>query len=72
MKLIMNNETLSISQNAFQEFLLYTDPNGKVNVEISIKDNTIWMTQEKIAMLFGIQRPAVTKHLSKCLQVLSC
>src|SRR3989344_2299884 len=44
-------------------FLLYTTPNGKVKVEIFLKDENIWLTQEKIAGLFGVQRPAVTKHL---------
>ena len=50
-------------QNSFTEFLLYTTPNGKVKVEIFLRDETVWLTQEKIAQLFGVQRPAVTKHL---------
>jgi len=50
-------------QNSFTEFLLYTSPNGKVKVEIFLRDETVWLTQEKIAQLFGVQRPAITKHL---------
>ncbi len=50
-------------QNTFTEFLLYTTPNGKVNVEIFLRDENIWLTQDKIALLFGVQRPAITKHL---------
>jgi len=46
------------------DFLLYTTPDGKVRLEIFVKDENIWLTQEKIAKLFGVQRPAVTKHLS--------
>jgi hypothetical protein len=49
--------------NTFTEFLLYTTPNGKVNVEIYLKDENIWLTQEKIAQLFGVDRSVVTKHL---------
>jgi len=45
------------------DFLLYTTPDGKVKLEIFIKNENIWLTQEKIAQLFGVQRPAVTKHL---------
>ena len=26
-------------------------------------DENIWLTQDKIALLFGVQRPAITKHL---------
>ena len=45
------------------EFLLYTTPDGKVKVEIFFQDENIWLTQQKIAELFGVQRPAITKHL---------
>jgi hypothetical protein len=49
--------------DGFNEILLYTTPNGKVKVEIYLQNETIWLTQQKIAELFGVQRPAVTKHL---------
>jgi len=49
--------------NSFTEFLLYTTANGKVKVEIFLRDENIWLTQDKIAFLFGVQRPAITKHL---------
>ena len=45
------------------EFLLYTVPNGTVKVEVLLRDETIWLTQERMAALFGVQRPAITKHL---------
>jgi hypothetical protein len=45
------------------DFLLYKDANGRVKVEIYIFDETIWLTQDKISQLFGVQRPAITKHL---------
>lgn len=52
-----------VPDNTFTEFLLYTTPNGKVKMEIFLKDETIWLTQDRIAEFFGVQRPAVTKHL---------
>ena len=51
------------TKEGFNEILLYTTPNGKVKVEIYLQNETIWLTQQKIADLFGVQRPAVTKHL---------
>ena len=50
-------------KDGFNEILLYTTPNGNVKVEIYLQDETIWLTQQKIADLFGVQRPAITKHL---------
>ena len=50
-------------QNTFTEFLLYTTPNGKVKVEIFLRNETVWLTQAKIAELFEIDRSVITKHL---------
>ncbi|MBI4127302.1 virulence RhuM family protein [Candidatus Peregrinibacteria bacterium] len=52
-----------VPNNGFTEFLLYTTPNGKVRVEIFLKDENIWLTQAKIAELFGVERSVITKHL---------
>jgi hypothetical protein len=45
------------------EFLLYTAPNGDVKVEVLLNGETLWLTQQRMADLFGVQRPAITKHL---------
>ena len=45
------------------DFLLYTSPNGQVKVEVLLNNETLWLTQQRIADLFGVQRPAITKHL---------
>ena len=50
-------------QDQTTEFLLYTAPNGAVKVEVLLSNETIWLTQERMAELFGVQRPAITKHL---------
>ena len=47
----------------FNEVLLYTTPNGQVKVEIYLQNETIWLTQQKIADLFGVDRTVVTKHI---------
>jgi hypothetical protein len=55
-------------QNTFTEFLLYTALNGKVKVEIFLRDENLWLTQAKIAELFGVDRSVVTKHLQNIYQ----
>ena len=45
------------------EFLLYTAPNGQIKIEVLLSNETLWLTQERMAELFGVQRPAITKHL---------
>lgn len=49
--------------DGFTDFILYKTANKKVKVEIFIQNETVWLTQQKIADLFGIDRTVVTKHL---------
>ena len=50
------------------DFFLYKDSNGEVKVEIYIFNETLWLTQDKIAQLFGVDRSVVTKHLKNIFQ----
>ncbi len=50
-------------QDELTEFLLYTTPDGKVKVEIFFHNENIWLTQKRMAELFGVGVPAVSKHL---------
>jgi hypothetical protein len=59
----MKKDKQIAKQNTFTEFLLYTTPNGKVKVEIFLRDENIWLTQKRMADLFGVGIPAVNKHL---------
>ena len=45
------------------EFLLYTAPNGAIKVEVLLAGETLWLTQKRMAELFGVGVPAVSKHL---------
>jgi hypothetical protein len=56
-------KTSIVPNNSFSEILLYTSPSGKVKVEIFLHNENVWLTQVKIAELFGVERSVVTKHL---------
>jgi hypothetical protein len=53
---------LSLSDE-LTEFLLYTAPGGKVKVEVLLNNETLWLTQKRMAELFGVGVPAISKHL---------
>lgn len=45
------------------EFLVYRSVQEDVSVNAVIKDETVWLTQKAMAELFGVQTPAISKHL---------
>jgi len=48
----------------FSEIVLYTTTDGKVKIDTVFQDETIWLTQKKMAELFNVNVPAISKHLS--------
>ena len=45
------------------QFALYNMPDDSGNVQVVIKDETIWCTQKAMAQLFAVGVPAISKHL---------
>ena len=44
--------------------LLYETDEGKINVDVILKDETIWLTQKSMSELFDVNVPAINKHLT--------
>ena len=53
-----------IKPNQAKDFLLYTSSEGSIKIEVFLHNENIWLTQSGLAELFGVQRPAIIKHLS--------
>ncbi len=46
--------------------VLYND--GELELKISLNDETIWLRQDEISLLFNVDRTSVTKHINKILK----
>ena len=44
-------------------FLLYRNQDGAVNVDVLLKDETIWLTIKQMAELFGIDKSGISRHI---------
>jgi len=51
------------SSSSQSEIVLYTTPDGTVKIDTVFRDETIWLTQKKMAELFDVNVPAISKHL---------
>ncbi len=45
------------------QFILYNLPKNEGSVQGVVRDETIWLTQKAMAQLFGVNVPAISKHL---------
>lgn len=44
------------------EIVLYQTDDGKIKIDTVFQDETIWLTQAKMAELFDVKRPTITNY----------
>jgi hypothetical protein len=52
------------NKNNSSDIILYSSPEGNIKVEVIYSGETFWLTQKRMAELFGVEVPAVSKHLA--------
>lgn len=45
------------------EIIIYQNNEGNIKIDVRLEDETVWLTQEQIAILFGKGRSTVTEHI---------
>ena len=45
------------------EVIIYQADDGSVRLDVKLEDDTVWLTQEQMAVLFGKGRTTITKHI---------
>jgi hypothetical protein len=45
------------------ELVIYPGKDGRLRVQARLAVDTLWLTQKQMADLFGVQPPAISKHL---------
>ena len=68
-KLSQGNEVLPMSKQLELESIekgefVFYNSNEVTNLEVMVKNDTVWLTQMHIAKLFGVNQPAISKHIS--------
>ena len=56
----MNDKLIGSENN----ILFYDDENGNVRIEVLLQNEDVWLNVNAIADLFGVQRPAIVKHIN--------
>ena len=50
-------------RNSTAEFLIFTRQAGEDGIEVRVEDETVWLTQKLISVLFDKGRSTITEHL---------
>lgn len=60
---LKTNMTISNGLQKIENFVIFQTETGKVNVEVFFKNDTLWLTQKTMALLFEKDRTVISKHL---------
>ena len=52
------------------KFLFYTSPQGDIKIEVFFRDETVWLTQRRMAELFGVDVRTINEHLKNIFNTL--
>lgn len=53
------------SKSQFSDIILYSSPEGDIHVEVVFSDETFWLSQKRMAELFGVEAHTVNYHLKE-------
>ncbi len=53
-----------VSNQNNSEMIIYTAPDGTTKLQVQLEDDTVWLHQEQMAVLFGKDRTTINRHLS--------
>jgi len=45
------------------EILIYLNPDGKIKIDVRLEGETVWLTQEHMAQLFGKSKKTISEHI---------
>ena len=64
----MSKENKLRIRNSTAEFLIFSKQAGENSIEVRVEDETVWLTQKLIAVLFEVTVPTVSEHLANIYQ----
>ena len=44
--------------------LIYQNQEGNIKIDVQLENETVWLTQDQMAQLFGKGRSTITEHIS--------
>ena len=50
------------------QIVLYASPDGQVKFEVFLQDETVWLTQKKMADLFNVEINTINYHIKEIFQ----
>jgi hypothetical protein len=61
--MVKDNSQFNIHNSSLDNILLYQNADGTIKLDVHLQDESVWVTQEQMALLFGKGRSTVAEHI---------
>ena len=62
------NEKKANIRNSTAEFLIFTGQSRENSIEVQVAEESVWLTQKLMGVLFEVSVPTINEHLRDCLR----
>ena len=45
------------------DIIIYQKPDGNIKIDVRLEDETVWLTQDQMAELFGRAKSTINEHI---------
>lgn len=59
----MVGKNLKLPKHIDSQILLYTSTDGETRIEVKLENDTVWLTQDQMAIMFTKGRSTITEHI---------
>ena len=46
------------------ELIIYQNPDGNIKIDVRLEEETVWLTQDQMAALFGKAKSTINEHIN--------
>lgn len=61
-----SKQTKMEKTNSNSSIEIYRSPEGNIELNVKLENDTVWLTQNQMAELFGRDRTVISKHINNC------
>ena len=59
-----NHPPIHIGESNTSSIVLYTAEDNSIHLDVKLENETVWLSQQQMAMLFGTDRISILRHIN--------
>lgn len=58
--------SMHLSESDASPIIMYTSEDNTISLDVKLENDTVWLSQTQMALLFGRDRTVIARHINNC------